>query len=116
MYSFSVSFYLILSTFYDKILSERYTLYSERCQSLLQCWSPSLYSINSFSQSHDETKGVEQLVCVPPYSDLLWDDVSLSHMDVDAVQRGWQEQVLALTVEGQTLQTHYMGRWQWPTR
>ena len=66
----------------------------------------------SFIQSPDETKGGVQLLCVLPYSDLLWNDVSLSHMDIDGVQRGWQEQVLALTVEGQTLQTNYMDNGQ----
>lgn len=35
---------------------------------------------------------------------LLGDNVSLPHMDVDGVQRGWQEQVLTLTVERLTLE------------
>lgn len=38
-------------------------------------------------------------------TNLLGDDVSLPHMDTNGVQRGWQEQVLALTVEGLTLGT-----------
>lgn len=33
------------------------------------------------------------------------DNVSLSHVYVDGVQRGWQEQVLTLTVERLTLET-----------
>lgn len=31
--------------------------------------------------------------------------MSLPHMDIDGVQRGWQEQVLALTVERLTLES-----------
>lgn len=38
-----------------------------------------------------------------PDTHLLEDDVSLPHMDVDGVQRGWQEQVLPLAVERLTL-------------
>lgn len=39
-------------------------------------------------------------------SHLLGDNMSLPHMDVDGVKRGWQEQVLTLTVERLTLETN----------
>jgi len=34
---------------------------------------------------------------------LLGDNMSFPHMDIDGVQRGWQEPVLTLTVERLTL-------------
>lgn len=36
---------------------------------------------------------------------LLRDNMSIPHMNVDGVQRGWQEQVLTLTVERLTLES-----------